>query len=199
MRKCCAPAPRPAWTCIFLKRRSFRPHRPAGLRCLGGEAVFGFPSAACAGPSEALAATRALAELYADHERLRVAVNPHSVYTTTPEILKDCHELAATCSLPLHIHLSETREETELCLKAHGKRPVALCRDLGLLDLPCTLAHVVDVEPGELDLLAAKRAVAAHNPSSNMKLASGVAPVPEMLARGLPSAWVRTGQPATTG
>lgn len=163
----------------------FQAAHTAGLRCLGGEAVFGFPSAACAGPSEALAATRALAELYAGHERLRVAVNPHSVYTTTPEILKDCRDLAEECSLPLHIHLSETREETEICLTSHGKRPVALCRDLGLLDLPCTLAHVVDVEPQELDLLAAKGAVAAHNPSSNMKLASGVAPVPEMLARGL--------------
>ncbi len=159
--------------------------RTAGLRCVGGEVVFAFPSAACAGPEAALEATRALAERYAGEDRLRVAVNPHSVYTTTPEILAACRDLAGELGLPLHIHLSETREETELCLKNHGKRPVALCRDLGLLDLPCTLAHVVDVDEEELDILARHKAVAAHNPSSNMKLASGVAPLPAMLERGL--------------
>ncbi len=157
----------------------------SGMRCLGGEVVFAFPSAAVSGPDAALENTRVLAEKYADHPRVRVAVNPHSVYTTTPDILTACRDLAAELSLPLHIHLSETREETELCLKNHGKRPVALCRDLGLLDLPCTLAHVVDATEEELDILAEYKAVVAHNPSSNMKLASGVAPVPAMLERGM--------------
>lgn len=64
-----------------------------------------------------------------------------------------------------------------------GQRPVAYCASLGLLDLPCTLAHVVDVTPRELDLLARKNIVVAHNPSSNMKLASGAAPVAAMLER----------------
>lgn len=163
----------------------FEAARTAGLRCTGGEAVFAFPSAACAGPEAALAATRALAERCAGEERLRVAVNPHSVYTTTPEILTACGELAEELGLPLHIHLAETREETELCLKNHGRRPVDFCRHLGLLNLPCTLAHVVDVTEEELDMLARHKVVVAHNPSSNMKLASGVAPLPAMLKRGL--------------
>lgn len=163
----------------------FEAARAAGLRCVGGEAVFAFPSAACAGPEAALKATRALAERCAGEERLSVAVNPHSVYTTTPEILTACRDLAEELGLPLHIHLSETREETELCLRKHGKRPVELCRDLGLLDLPCTLAHVVDVNEEELDMLTRHKVVAAHNPSSNMKLASGVAPLSAMLERGL--------------
>lgn len=163
----------------------FEAARTAGLRCVGGEAVFAFPSAACPAPEAALEATRALAQCCAGDARLSVAVNPHSVYTTTPDILTACRDLAAELSLPLHIHLSETREETELCLKNHGKRPVALCRDLGLLDLPCTLAHVVDATEEELDILAEYKAVVAHNPSSNMKLASGVAPVPAMLERGM--------------
>lgn len=164
---------------------AFEAAHQAGLRCLGGEVTFSFPSAACASPQQALEATRALAGQYAGHDRLRVAVAPHSVYTTTPEILTACRDLALELDLPLHIHLAETREETEICLKTHGKRPTILCRDLGLLDLPCTLAHVVDVRPEEVDLLGARKAVVAHNPSSNMKLASGVAPVTDMLARGL--------------
>ena len=157
----------------------------AGLRCLGGEAVFAFPSAAFPGPEAALDATRALAEKYRNHERLRVAVNPHSVYTTTPEILTACRDLAQELALPLHIHLAETPSETQICLSAQGKRPTEYCRGLGLLDVPCTLAHVVDVTSAELDLLTRQKAVVAHNPSSNMKLASGAAPVAAMLARGM--------------
>ena len=157
----------------------------AGLRCLGGEAVFAFPSAAFPGPDAALDATRALAEKYRNHDRLRVAVNPHSVYTTTPEILAACRDLAQELALPLHIHLAETPSETQICLSAQGKRPTEYCRSLGLLDVPCTLAHVVDVTSDELDLLTRQKAVVAHNPSSNMKLASGAAPVAAMLARDM--------------
>ena len=160
----------------------------AGLRCLGGEVVFAFPSAAFSGPEAALDETRALAQKYANHPRLRIGVNPHSVYTTTPEILTACRDLAHELALPLHFHLAENTEETQICLHTHGSRPTAYCRRMGLLDLPCTLAHVVDVTPEELDLLAARRAVVAHNVSSNMKLASGAAPVPAMLGRGLPVA-----------
>ena len=155
----------------------------AGLRCLGGEAVFAFPSAAFPGPEAALEATRALAEKYQGHGRLKVAVNPHSVYTTTPEILTACRDLARELSVPLHIHLAETPSETQMCLGSQGKRPVEYCRSLGLFDQPCTCAHVVDVTSAELDLLARHKAVVAHNPSSNMKLASGAAPVAAMLDR----------------
>ena len=157
----------------------------AGLRCTGGEAVFGFPSAAFPDARAALAATRELAERYAGHERISVAVNCHSVYTTTPEIIAACRDLALELDLPFHMHLAETRDETARCLAEHGARPLEYCRSLGVLDAPCTFAHVVDVTEAELDLLAASGAVAVHNPSSNMKLASGAAPVGAMLGRGL--------------
>lgn len=157
----------------------------AGLRCMGGEAVFGFPSAACADAAAALAATRELAERYAGHERISVAVNCHSVYTTTPEIIAACRDLALELGLPFHMHLAETQGETERCLAEHGARPLEYCRGLGVLEAGCTFAHVVDVTDAELDLLAESGAVAVHNPSSNMKLASGAAPVPAMLARGM--------------
>lgn len=163
----------------------FEAARQAGLRCVGGEVVFDFPSAACPNPAAALRATRELAERCRDEERLGAAVNPHSVYTASPATLGACRDLAEELGLPLHIHLAETPEETRTCLARHGKRPLAHCQALGLLELPCTLAHAVDLDSAELDMLAASRAVVAHNPSSNMKLASGVAPVPAMLERGL--------------
>ena len=160
----------------------------AGLRCTGGEAVFGFPSAAFPDAAAALAATRELAERYAGHERIAVAVNCHSVYTTTPEIITACRDLALELDLPFHMHLAETRDETARCLEEHGRRPVDYCRSLGVLEARCTFAHVVDVDEAELDLLAASGAAVVHNPSSNMKLASGAAPVAAMLGRRLPVA-----------
>ena len=157
----------------------------SGIRCLGGEGVFGFPSAACKDAAEALEKTRQLAFRYAGHERISVAVNCHSVYTTTPEIVAACRDLALELNLLLHMHLAETKEETARCLAGHGRRPLDYCHNLGVLEAHCTFAHVVDVTRAELELLAAKGACVAHNPSSNMKLASGAAPLAAMLELGM--------------
>ena len=157
----------------------------AGLRCLAGEGVFDFPSACCPDADAALACTREMAQRWAGHDRLHVAVMPHSVYTTTAAQLTACRELADELGLPLHIHLAETRQETALCLEQHGLRPVAHADRLGLLRPGTILAHVVDVDAGEIALLARRGVSVVHNPSSNMKLASGVAPVPAMLASGV--------------
>lgn len=157
----------------------------AGLRCLAGEGVFNFPSACCPDADAALACTREMAQRWAGHERLHVAVMPHSVYTTTAGQLTACRELADELGLPLHIHLAETRQETALSLEQHGLRPVAHADRLGLLRPGTILAHVVDVDDDEIALLARRGVSVVHNPSSNMKLASGVAPVPAMLEAGV--------------
>ena len=157
----------------------------AGLRCLAGEGVFNFPSACCPDAAAALACTREMAQRWAGHERLHVAVMPHSVYTTTAAQLTACRELADELGLPLHIHLAETRQETALSLEQHGLRPVAHADRLGLLRPGTILAHVVDVDADEIALLARRGVSVVHNPSSNMKLASGVAPVPAMLEAGV--------------
>ena len=163
----------------------FEAARMAGLRCLGGEAVFDFPSACCPTPQAALEATRALAETWKDAPLLRVAVNPHSVYTTSEKTLEACLRLADDLHLPLHIHLAETTDETAMCLEQHHRRPVAHADACGLLRPGTILAHVVDVNNEEIALLADRGVCVAHNPSSNMKLASGSAPLPAMLRAGL--------------
>lgn len=163
----------------------FEAARMAGLRCLGGEAVFDFPSACCPTPQVALEATRALAETWKDDPLLRVAVNPHSVYTTSEKTLEACLRLADDLHLPLHIHLAETTDETAMCLEQHHRRPVEHADACGLLRPGTILAHVVDVNNEEIALLADRGVCVAHNPSSNMKLASGSAPLPAMLRAGL--------------
>lgn len=157
----------------------------SGLRCLAGEVIFSFPSPAYGTAEEALALVEGQAERWRGHPRIRTAVMPHAVYTTTPQLMEDCRDLARKRGLMLHIHLAETPSETEACLSQYGKRPLAYCRDLGLLGPDVAIAHAVDLMDEELDVLAASGAHVAHNPRSNMKLASGVAPVPGMLSRGM--------------
>ena len=157
----------------------------SGLRALLGEGIFMFPSPAYGTADEAFALVREQHSRYGEHPRIRVGVMPHSVYTTTPELLLRCKELSRELALPLYIHLAETESETAASLEKHGERPVAYCDGLSLLDSSCTIAHGVTLNDAELDLLAKAGVKVVHNPKSNMKLASGVAPVTGMLSRGM--------------
>ena len=172
----------------LLEDAVFEAAAESGLRMLGGEVLFSFPSPAYKNCEAALDCVRRQAEIWKNHSRVKVAVMPHAVYTTTPKLLEACRDLAATLDLPLHIHLAETPAETEGCCATYGKRPLALCREAGLLGPRTILAHCVDLTDEELDLLAESGAVPVHCPRSNMKLASGISPVPAMLKRGIPVA-----------
>lgn len=170
----------------LIQDATYRAADKAGIRCLGGEGIFAFPSPAYAAVDTGFAIARSLYETWQHHPRIRQAINPHAVYTTTPEILTRCMALAEELDVPLHIHLAETTTETAQCLDMHGKRPVAYCHELGLLSPRTTIAHGVDLTDEELDIIAVTGTVVAHNPRSNMKLASGVARLPDMLARRIP-------------
>ena len=156
-----------------------------GLRVLGGEGIFTFPTIGYRSEDEAFALLREQAARWKNHPRIRVTVMPHSVYTTTPALLAKCRDMAEELDLPIHIHLAETGSETEECLKAHKARPLPYCAGLGLITGRTTIAHGVMFDDRELDLLASSGACVAHCPRSNMKLASGIARVPEMLSRGI--------------
>lgn len=158
----------------------------SGLRMLGGEGIFAFSSPGYETEEEAFALVREQAARWKDHPRIRVAVMPHAVYTTTPALLSRCRDCAEELGLSIQIHLGETAHETEECLKTQGKTPLRYCADLGLLTKRTTLAHGVVFDDEELDLLAKSGASVVHCPRSNMKLASGAARVPAMLERGIP-------------
>lgn len=158
-----------------------------GMRCVGGEVVFAFPSPAYRDGKGAEALYREQAARFAGRGRVQVALMPHSVYTTSDEVLRSCMQLAEELDLMLHIHLSESAGEVEQCRSLHqGRRPVAYARDMGLLNGRTVLAHMVEATDEELETVAASGAAIAHNPVSNLKLASGFARVQDMLNAGIP-------------
>jgi len=117
--------------------------------------------------------------------RITVMLGPHAPYTCPPEYLKKVVALAQLLGAEIHIHLSETLGEVDECRKNHGKSPIELMNDLGLFEHGVLAAHCVHVSAADIAIMAEKGVRVAHNPGSNMKLASGVAPLPQMLAAGI--------------
>jgi 5-methylthioadenosine/S-adenosylhomocysteine deaminase len=117
--------------------------------------------------------------------RISTMVSPHAVYTCSPEFIKTCIGLAEKYDVGIHIHMSETAKEVSDCIKQYGKTPVAHLQSLGVFELPTLAAHCVHVTKEDMDIMAKHGVHAVHCPSSNMKLASGFAPVDEMLSKGI--------------
>lgn len=117
--------------------------------------------------------------------RITVMVGPHAPYTCPPDYLKKVMALAGKLGAEIHIHLSETAGEVETCRSKFGKSPIALMDELGLFEHGVLAAHCVHVSPEDIAIMKVKKVRVAHNPGSNMKLASGVAPVSAMLEAGV--------------
>ncbi len=158
----------------------------AGLRAVVGEVLYDFPSP-CYGPLEnGYACTRDLIRAWKAHPRVSVAVEPHSPYLCAPELLTTAWEIAEAADARYVIHLSETESEVQQINARYGCTPVAHLASLGVLG-PRTLAcHGVHLTDRDQALLEQHGAAVAHNPQSNLKLASGVAPVTDLMARGIP-------------
>jgi len=157
----------------------------AGVRALCGQTVLKFPSPDAASYEDSLAMARDFIRRWKEHALIVPAPAPHAPYTCTAEILTACAELALEFDVPLHIHLSETALEVENSRKEHGMPVVPWVKRQRLLEAKVLAAHCVHVDEGELRSLKGANAGIAHNPTSNLKLASGVAPVPKMLELGL--------------
>ncbi len=163
-----------------------RAAKSAGMRCIVGEVLYDFPSPNY-GPIEAgLAYTETLIDTWRDDPLVSVAVEPHSLYTCGTDLLIRTRDLAEKYDVPLIIHLAETATETEAVLKRSGKRPVALLASLEMLTPHLIADHVVHVNTEEIDLLADSGVRVVYNPESNLKLASGFAPVSRMIGRNIP-------------
>ncbi|OIJ07671.1 N-ethylammeline chlorohydrolase [Anaerobacillus arseniciselenatis] len=117
--------------------------------------------------------------------RITTMMSPHSPYTCPPAFIEKVVEKAKLLNVPIHTHMSETLFEVELNVKEYGQRPVAHLEKLGVFDCPALVAHGVHVSDEELDILAKHDVRVSHNVISNLKLASGVAPVQKMLEKGL--------------
>lgn len=159
-----------------------------GMRSLGG-ALANSPSLRSEGrpnwPVALQETQRAMAEQGSDG-RCRFYLGAHSPYSCTPELLVEVKQAADRLGLPFVIHAAESREEVELVRSRHGCRPIEHLHHLGVLDARTILAHCVWLDDGEIELLAESGAAVSHNPVSNAKLASGVAPVEALRRCGVP-------------
>jgi 5-methylthioadenosine/S-adenosylhomocysteine deaminase len=158
----------------------------AGMRGVLGETIIGFPSPDSKTPAGALAFTdRFLTRFH--HDPLIVpAVAPHAIYTNSDETLQACRALANRHGAPLEIHLSETKHENDESMAKRHATPTQALDALGIFNGRTLVAHAVWVDEADLAILKARGVGIAHCPSSNMKLASGIAPVTRMLALDLP-------------
>ena len=120
-----------------------------------------------------------------DDERIKMDVSIHAEYTSRPSAVTAVSEYGKEVGTRMHIHVSETQAEHEECKQRHGKTPIQYFNDLGAFDLPATAAHCVWIEDEDFDIIKEKGVTVASNPISNLKLASGVCNVPELLKRGI--------------
>ncbi|HLF89965.1 MAG TPA: amidohydrolase family protein [Anaerolineales bacterium] len=157
----------------------------AGLRAVCGQTVLKFPSPDAESYEESLARAREFIDGWKNHPLIVPAIAPHAPYTCTEEILRSCAALAVEFDVPLHIHLSETALEVENSRNEHGIPVIPYVREHKIFDAKVIAAHCVHIDNGEMRTLKRYNAGIAHNPSSNLKLSSGVAPVVKMLELGL--------------
>ena len=160
--------------------------REAGLRGWLGQTIIDFKAPDFATPAEALQYTEATMRRWQADPLVRVIPAPHSCYTCSPETLRLADELAVRFDSPMTYHLAESANEVADVRKRYGASPVEHTARLGLLGKGRLAAHCVQLTPADLDLLQSSGTAVAHNPDSNLKLASGIAPIPEIRRRGIP-------------
>jgi 5-methylthioadenosine/S-adenosylhomocysteine deaminase len=165
----------------YFEEEIARATKAAGLRGVLGQTVIEFPVPDAKTPADALTRTEAFIREFQNDDLITPAVAPHAVYTNDAATLTRSRALATKYGVPLVIHLAETEAETQLSLDRHKARPVAALEALGFWSPRVIAAHAVWIEPGEVRLLQQRGVGVSHNPESNMKLASGTAPVLDYL------------------
>jgi 5-methylthioadenosine/S-adenosylhomocysteine deaminase len=159
--------------------------KQAGIRGVLGQTVIQFPVADAKTPDDALARARTFIAKYKGDALVTPAVAPHSMYTLSAATLQAADRLARDQRVPLLIHLEETKKERDDAMAAHKMSPTAYLAKLGLLGPHLLGAHGVWLAREDIALVAKANAAISHNPESNMKLASGTAPVAEYLTAGV--------------
>ncbi len=162
-----------------------RAAREAGMRALVGEVLYDFPSPNYGPIEKGFDYTLKLIRDFKQDPLISVAVEPHTPFTCSPDLLRKAGAISAEQGVPLIIHLSETFPENEQIQKQYQTSPVGLLEGLGLLSSNLIAVHCVALSEEDMNALGKAGVKVAHCPESNMKLASGVAPVVPMLSRGI--------------
>ncbi len=185
----CAEMIRSGVTCFadmyYFEEEVAKAATQAGMRALCAESVLKFPTPDADSYEEALAYARGFIQRWKGHPLIVPSVASHAPYTSTTEILRATAQLAIEFDVPLHTHLAETASEVENMRRDEGIPVIPYVKKHGLFDAKVLAAHCVHVDEGEIRTLQRSNVGVAHNPSSNLKLASGIAPIKRMIDQGV--------------
>ncbi|PTR16988.1 5-methylthioadenosine/S-adenosylhomocysteine deaminase [Nitrosospira sp. Nsp2] len=188
-RLACAEMLRAGVTCFndmyFFPEASVRAVLASGMRAAIGMITIDFPTAYASDADDYLAKGLALRDAYNPHPLLSFCFAPHAPFTVSDRVFAKILTYAEQLDLPIHIHLHETEDEVAGSLKMHGMRPIERMHKLGLLGPNLIAVHMIHVTADEIELMAQLGCTVAHCPTSNLKLASGFAPVVSMLSAGM--------------
>jgi len=159
--------------------------KEAGMRAVVGEVIYDFPSPNYGPVEEGLKYTEGLIQKWRDDPLITIAVEPHSAYVCSPELLKNLRAIADRNGVPMVIHLAESEREVGDIRERYGRTPVGHLAEIGFLSSNLIADHCVALTSEDMTLLKDFDVKVAHNPESNMKLASGIAPIPELLKHGI--------------
>ena len=159
--------------------------KAAGMRGVLGETFIDFPAPDNKSEAEMLAYTEKFLKRWQGDPLIHAAPAPHSIYTCSKKTLQDSAALARKYHAPILIHVAEMKKEWDDSQKSNGMSPVAYLEKVGVLGPDVVAAHCIFVDEADRKLLAERGVGCVHNPSSNMMIASGVSPVPEMLSAGV--------------
>ncbi len=162
-----------------------RAAKEAGMRTVVGEVLYDFDSPNYGSIAKGFKYTRNMIDTWQDDPLINIAVEPHSVYLCAPELLQKAFDLAREFTLPLVIHLAESKSEVAQIKERFDRTPVEHLAELGLLAPNVVACHCVELTNNDIALLKRFDVKVAHNAESNMKLASGVAPIPRLLDEGI--------------
>ena len=162
-----------------------RATKEVGMRGIVGAGIVDFPTKTASTPAECLSNAEALLKNWSNDDLIVPSVAPHALYTCAPENMSSARKLAERYGAPLHVHLSETRWEVEEVRRRYGKTPIELLDSIGFLSERVLAAHCVWPSKSEIEILAKHRVGVAHCIESNLKLASGIAPITDMLSAGV--------------
>ncbi|MDL1963165.1 MAG: amidohydrolase [Deltaproteobacteria bacterium] len=157
----------------------------AGMRAVVGEVLYDFPSPNYGPIENGFAYTEMLIEKWKNDSLITIAVEPHSPYLCSPDLLKRASFLADKNNIPLVIHVSETEIEVRTSIEKHGVTPVGFLANLDVLSSNLLACHCVALTDEDISLLQRFDVKVSHNPESNMKLASGIAQIPKLLKAGV--------------
>jgi len=152
-----------------------------GMRALPGQTVMKYPTPDASSFEEGLELAEYFIKKWKDHPLILPTIAPHAPYTCTPEILQSCADIAIKYDVPIQIHVAETALEVESLREETGMPVVPYIKKNGIMDAKVIAAHCVHIDEGEIRSLQHAKAGVAHNPTSNLKLASGFAPIQKML------------------